>query len=131
MTFIIKYWYFIRYIFFFITLFIIVFSFKIYLNSLLLDKQINTLHEDVKSILLEKSYNLNFYNKYLNSEYSKYFIYHENGYIFPDEKKIFFSDYIFMKNKKYNSINIYNSDNSDDFNRYKFIYNKIKIIIDN
>ncbi len=122
---VLKYSSFVRYILFFLTLFVIIFAIKVYINNFSIKREIANIESQIKKMEENIYFNQNFYFKYLDSSYFKYFLYHKNNLILSGEKKIKIKQ-IEIDNKNISSNNFKSN------NRMKYIFIKIrKIFSDN
>ncbi len=116
---VLKYSSFVRYILFFLTLFVIIFAIKVYINNFSIKREIANIESQIKKMEENIYFNQNFYFKYLDSSYFKYFLYHKNNLILSGEKKIKIKQ-IEIDNKNISSNNFKSN------NRMKYIFIKIR-----
>ncbi len=81
----IKYNRYIRYSLFFITLFWLIASIKVYLNNFSIDKNINETIHQTKDYESKTEFEKKFYKNYLSWDYSNFFMSHENDILFSWE----------------------------------------------
>ncbi len=75
-----------RYGIFLVTIFFSLYSIQVYVNNIWIDAQIAQVKEDIIDLEEESAFMEKFYKWYLESEYASFFLWHENGTIYPEEK---------------------------------------------
>jgi hypothetical protein len=75
-----------RYGIFIISILFSLYSIQVYVNNIGIDEQITQVKKDIINLEEERAFMEKFYKGYLLSEYARYFLGHENGTIYPEEK---------------------------------------------
>ncbi len=75
-----------RYGIFLITIFFSLYSIQVYVNNIGIDAQIAQVKKDIIDLEEESAFMEKFYKWYLESDYAWYFLGHENGTIYLEEK---------------------------------------------
>ncbi len=75
-----------RYGIFIVSIFFSLYSIQVYVNNLGIDEQITQVKKDIVNLEEENAFMDKFYKGYLQSEYASFFLGHENGTIYPEEK---------------------------------------------
>ncbi len=75
-----------RYGIFIISIFFSLYSIQVYVNNIGIDSQIKQVREDIKNLEEESAFMEKFYMGYLKSDYAWFFLGHENGTIYLEEK---------------------------------------------
>jgi hypothetical protein len=75
-----------------IVLFAMIVSIRTYMNYLAIETSIESVNEETVQITQRKLYEQNFLMPYEQSEYSEYFLWHENNILFPGEFVIRFEN---------------------------------------
>ncbi|MEF2175698.1 MAG: hypothetical protein V3575_04450 [Candidatus Absconditabacteria bacterium] len=102
-----------RYVILVITLIFFVFLIKRLLNVSEQDKYIDEVKISTKTELEKDSYNKNFYMKYLQSDYAKYFKSHEKGITMEGEQIVKFQFLPLSNNNEIESSNLTGEDVSN------------------
>jgi hypothetical protein len=79
-----------KYILAIMTLFAMIISIRTYMNYITIEESIKNVNEETIQITQRKLYEKNFVIPYEESEYSEYFLWHENNILFPWEFMIRF-----------------------------------------
>jgi hypothetical protein len=83
-----------------IVLFAMIVSIRTYMNYLAIEVSIQNVNQETVYITQRKLYEENFVIPYEKSEYSKYFLRHENNILFPGEFIIRFEEEKILKPEK-------------------------------
>ncbi|UFX82570.1 hypothetical protein [Candidatus Absconditicoccus praedator] len=75
----------IRYVLFFLTLFMMIFTIRTYLNHFEIETSIQQTKDEIERVEKETAFMENFKVNYLDSDYGKYFMAHESSITTPDE----------------------------------------------
>lgn len=75
-----------RYGIFIATIIFSYYSIQAYVNNKSIDVSIQNVQQDIVEIQEEIAYMNNFYKNYLETEYASYFLWHENGKIYGNER---------------------------------------------
>lgn len=77
-----------RYGIFIISIFFSLYSIQVYVNNIGIDAQITQVKSDIVKLEEESAFMDKFYKWYLKSDYSAFFLWHENGTLYPWESII-------------------------------------------
>lgn len=104
-----RYWNRIKIFWIVIAIVVMLFAIKTYINYSMITEEIEKVNSDIGSLQQEIAYSEKFYSKYLDSDYSNYFLSHKNNILFDGE-------YIIMISEKLDDDNI--DDNEFDTNEW-------------
>lgn len=94
-----RYWNRIKIFWIVIAIVVMLFAIKTYINYSMIKEEIEKVNSDIDLVQQEIAYSEKFYSKYLDSDYSNYFLSHKNNILFDWE-------YIIMISEKEKNTNV-------------------------
>lgn len=87
-----RYWNRIKIFWIVIAIVVMLFAIKTYINYSMIKEEIEKVNSDIDLVQQEIAYSEKFYSKYLDSDYSNYFLSHKNNILFDWEYIIMISE---------------------------------------